>query len=128
MEKYGVVVLKGCAEAGAEVLNVVSKVLNKQGLWHLLGLQGAVKVFTSLDFAALKEELKDLSEVEREEVEAAFQMKLALVKKEVQAKLVDAVNLVEDGVDFVEDVVESGAGYFTRGKDLFQKAKALVGA
>jgi len=122
-----VVVLKSVVESVAECLNVLSKVLNKQGLWHLIGLQGPIGVLVKLDLAKLKAELLDLSELEREQVLAAFRGKLDLVNKTVQVKLGEVLDLLEELIDLGEDTYEFGVNVYTKGKSLYDKAKKILG-
>lgn len=107
-EQYGVETLKKIAESVAEVLNVGSKVMNKQGLWHLISLKDVVEFWTKVDLRTALAELKNCSEPEREEVEKAFKVKLDLVNKAVETKIGTFIGLLEEVADIAENVYEAG--------------------
>ena len=119
--------LKSSSVAVAKCLNVASKVLNKQGLWHLLELQEPISVLSKVDLASLKAEILDLQDSERKEVEDAFKGALDLVNKDVQVKIGAAFGLVEEAVAFVESAVTDLSALYVNGKDLYLKARAFLG-
>lgn len=102
----GIEKLKAFVQSIAEVLNVLSKVAHGAGVFALVGLVKPAQALMQADFAAIKKELADLSAEERLEVEAAFKSALALVNKEVQAKIESMVNALDECVELVEGQVE----------------------
>jgi len=126
MEKYGVVVIERAVVACAEVLKVAYEVfVEKKGIWHLFGLQSVIQSIVAMDFANLKLEISDLSEAERESVEAKFKAGLPAA---LQASVGGAVDLLEEAIDLVEDVVAFVKDGYVKGLAFVAKAKALVGA
>lgn len=126
-EKHGVETLKKVAEAVADVLNVGSKVLNKQGLWHLISLKDSVEFFTKVDLRVVLVELKDGNEADRESVESAFKAKLDLVNKDVQAKFGTFVDTLEEVADLAEDAYSTGVALYERTMKLVTKVRSLLG-
>jgi hypothetical protein len=124
-EKYGVEVFKSALLAIAQVVSVVHEVfIEKKGLWKLFGLQGVVQTLLSLDFGKLKLEVGDLSEVERESVQADFK---AALPAALQAKVGGTVDLIEQAIDLGEDAFSYGKHVYAGALALVAKAKLIFG-
>ena len=117
----GIEGLKSAFGAIAKCLNVVGKLLNKQGLWVLLELREPIATLSSMNFGTLKQEAKDLSEVEREALEAYFKGLIDFPNKDVQARFLSGVDCLEESADLVEDAI----GIYNKGISLVGKFKAL---
>lgn len=126
-EKYGVETLKKIALSVANVLNVLSKVINKQGLWHLIALKDSVEFWATVDLRVALAELKDLSESEREVVEQSYKDALDLVNKDVQAKISGFVDLLEKLADLAEDAYAAGESLYENAMKLYAQVRALLG-
>lgn len=126
MEKYGIEVIRGAVMASAQVVRVVYEVfVEKKGIWQLFGLQSVVQSLIGMDFAKLKLELSDLSEAERESLQADFK---AALPAAVAAKVGPGVDLLEEAIDLVEDGVSFVKKSISDVQAFIAKAKALVGA
>jgi hypothetical protein len=124
-EKYGIEVVKGAAKAALECLSTVYAVfVEKKGLWALIGLQGPVSALSKLDLQKVKQELSDLSEPEREALQAELKAGLPVA---LQPKVGSVIDLVERAIDLVEDAVDQVKKAIADGQKFVADAKALLG-
>lgn len=123
----GIEVLKEMFLAIADVLNIVSKVVNKQGLVHLIGLQAPIEVLRKMDFAMALAQLKDLSLEEGQELQQAFAGRLDLYRKDVQAKIAGSLDYAVKVAEFVVRKVAELKGGYAEAMGLVAEFKALVG-
>lgn len=121
--KYGSVVMCSAAVAVAQVVNVVSKVLNKGGLLSLFGLLEPINTLKGIDLSKFKDELGELGEDDRKAVQKAFTDTLDLADKAVQAKIVGTVGYLEKAIDLVNRAL----GMVNEGKSLVLEVKAFLG-
>jgi hypothetical protein len=123
----GIEEIKKAAVGLAGILAVAYDIIvNKAGvLKYIFSLPGIFAPLASLDFKKLKSEIADLDESEREAVQAAFKVALPAG---LQSSVGGAVNLLEEGIDLVEDVVAFGKDSYAKVLAFVDKAKALVGA
>lgn len=125
-EKYGIEVMRKGVLAVAQVLSVVYDVfILKAGIWKLFGLQSVIQSLVSMDFAKLKQELSDLSEAERESVQADFK---AALPAALQSKIGAGVDLLEQAIDVLEDAIAFAKKSYADVMSVVAKAKSLVGA
>lgn len=108
--------LKKVVLAAAELLNVASKIINKEGIFVAFQLADELTALSNLDAAALKAEVADLSPEEKLDLVNTFKQKLVLQKPEVEAKIEAGVDVLNDAVEVVVSAVV-----------VVQKAKALLG-
>lgn len=126
-EKYGIEKLKSYLVDGVvPVMNIGSQIVHGQW-WKIVSLQGPISLFGNFDFEAVKKELSDLSEAEREDLEKSFQNGLSLVNKEVQQKFVESVDALEQAIDLVEEAVLFVEENIEKGQALYEKFKKIVG-
>lgn len=123
-EVYGVEKLKTVVVSLAQVLNAVSKFINKQGLFALYGVVEPVKTLVALDWVQAKKELSEVSYDERLALEQAFKTEVNLQNPEAQKKLQDAVDCLEQ----VFAVAHEGFTVVENAKVVYEKLKQLVGA
>lgn len=124
-EKYGIEVVKGAVKSALEAVSVLYAVfVEKKGIWALLGLQSSIKGLLALDLAQVRLELSDLSDAEREALEAEVKGGLPAPMQAGASKAIDiaerAIKLVEGGVDFVKRAIDDG-------KQLYLDVRALLG-
>lgn len=120
---YGVVEMKKSVVDIAVVMNVISKVIHKAGIFALVGLVGPIKDLAALNFEQLKKEISELDAAERKEVEDAFKGALALEAPDAQAKISGMVDCLGQAVD----LVGQGLALYGQGLGLFLKVKLLLG-
>lgn len=120
--KYGIDNLKAIAGATAEVLSIGSKVL-KGNVLAAFQLLGPVQTLRGVDFSQVDEELGDLDAAERLQVQDAFNAKLSLEDKNVEAKIKTAVGYLEEAIGLVGEGVEIG----TKALDLLKRVRLLIG-
>lgn len=108
--------LKKCLDAGAELLNVLSKIAHKQGVFVALQLVDELGALGGLDAAVLKQELVDLDPAERAALMAGLKAKLVLLDPAVEAKIEASADLLNEAADLVISAV-----------GLVNKAKAVLG-
>lgn len=101
----GVENLKKCVMAGAELLNVLSKIAHKQGVFVAFQLVDELSALSGLDGAVLKQELVDLSPEERAELISALKEKLVLLNPAVEAKIEASADLLNEAADVVVSAV-----------------------
>jgi hypothetical protein len=116
--------LKKAVSDICEILNAVSKLINKQGILSLMGAIAPAQDLSQLDWVKVKAEILDLDASERAQLNDVLKQKLQLQKPEVQAKLLDAVDCLEQ----VIDLAHYGIDVYNRGKVLVDRVKRLVGA
>lgn len=116
--------LKNAALAVVECIVILYSVLiEKAGLWKLIGLQGPAAVLSGLDFKQFKADLAALSEHDREALEAAIK---AALPPSLQS-IASGVDLVERGIDIVEDGIDFVKKGIVEVQKLVADVKALVG-
>lgn len=97
--------LKKVVLAGAELLNVLSKIAHKQGVFVALQLVDELSALSGLDMALVKQELVDLSPAEREELLAALKEKLVLLNKDAEVKIEASAELLNEAASVMLDAV-----------------------
>lgn len=107
--------LKKCVLAGAELLNVISKIAHKQGIFVAFELVDELSALGSVSAAELKAEIAGLDDAERADLLAAFKAKLVLQDPSVEAKLESGADLLNDAVNVVIEAV----GLINKAKLLF---------
>ncbi len=123
----GIERLKEIVADVAGVLNAVSKFANKGGIFALAPLYGIATSVMKIDWALVKQEIADLSTEERAALEVVFQAELDLVKKDVEAKIEEAVLKLDQAIDLVERVVEAGKRFYQEGKILYLAVRQILG-
>lgn len=113
---FGVEQCKKIAVYVAELMNIISKMMNGGGIFALFGAIGILNTLKSVDFTALKQEVGELDAADRLDVEAAFKSTLSLNSVLAQAKIVAGVGELEKAIDLVN-----------RALALVTDAKVLVG-
>lgn len=121
MAQYGLENIKKAVNAAVEVVNVVSKIVHKQGIFSVFQLSDELVALGTIDVEAFKKEVSELSAEEKAELKQTIKDKLSLVDKEVEAKIESGLDLVEKGTALVEKVV----GILKEAKELVEEAKAL---
>lgn len=125
-ELVGVEKSKAAVVSVAKIASLVSQCLHGGGwLLALMPLLSEAKDLGATDLRAVKAEVLDLSKPESVELKQAFKDNLKLINSSVEVKVEDAIDLVSDVADLVADAVNVGEAYFSRGKVLVGRAKAL---
>ena len=108
---------------GVEAVNVGSKLIHKKGVFVVFNLSDEAADISSLDMPALKAEWVGQSiKVNVAELVETAKKKLDLVNKDVQAKVVQGLDLVNEAGVILEDgvaVVKKGLAYVEKVKALF---------
>jgi hypothetical protein len=121
-EKYGIEKLKSIATGLAKAQNVVWDYTHGGGWLSLIGFKDVVPSFT-VDYKVALEEAKDVSEPERETLEAHYKSQLNAQLQGYENSFVDSL---EEVVDFVEDAVSTGKVFYSKGLALFEKIKSMI--
>lgn len=108
--------LKKVVLAAAELVNVVGKVINKQGIFVAFQLADELTALSGLDGVALKAEIADLTPIEKLELVSLFKDKLQLPQPEIENKIEAGIDVVGEAIDVVVSALA-----------VVQKAKALLG-
>lgn len=120
--EYGIEEFKKIVYALAEIFNAVSKVV-KGNVFAALGLLEPLNILRSVKFDIFKLEFSDLSEPEREEIEQVFVGALDMADKEVQKKVVESADVINEAASLVEEAIAE----FEHAKLLIAKFKAIFG-
>lgn len=119
MDKLGVESIRAVVVAVAECGNVVSKLLDKQGIFVLLGLREPIAVIVATNWPQVLTEVKDMDKEERVSLEASLSGAFKPVKSSVDAALDDFLAMGEKTAAVIEKSI-------TDGKDAFESVKELV--
>lgn len=114
--------VKKGVKAVAQALNVLSKLVHKQGLLVLLELVPVIDVFKNINYKAFASQVLDMSGPEGDEVKALFKQELVLQNKGNEVKLESAVDIVQD----VVALAGQGVGMYNKGKAIVERVKALL--
>lgn len=106
------------------VLNAVSKFIAKQGISALFSAIGPLQDLAVINYGLVKSELLKLDNAGKDELNALVKANLQLVDANAQAKLLGAVDCVEQAIGLVEE----GVSLFNQGKGLVNRVKQIVGA
>lgn len=106
--------LKKIVLALAEVVNVIVKVANKEGVFVLLQVVDELNALSTLDMEKLKVEIAGLSVEEKADLVAAFKSKLDLGGTALEKKIEGGFDVLSEAVDVVANAI-----------GVVQKAKAL---
>lgn len=107
-----------------QVLNAVSKFVNKGGVLSLWGAISPVQDLATINWGLVKSELLNLNAAGKAELDATIASQLQLVNPAVQAKVISGVDCAEQLVNLAEE----GISLFNQGQLLVGKIKLLVGA
>ena len=113
--KYGIDQIKKVAALSCELVNVISKVANNQGVFSLFQVADELMAMSNLNADELKLEINELSEEDRSELIIFMKDKLALVNSQLEAK-------VEGGLDVVNEVF----GLCIEAGQILVRAKAII--
>lgn len=116
--------LKKVVSDVCQALNAVSKFINKQGIFSLYPLIAVSQDLVLVNWTVVKGELLKLDATGKAELDAVIKANLNLVNAASQAKLIQAVDCVEQAVGLVEE----GVGLFNQGKGLVDRVKSIIGA
>lgn len=116
--------LKKVVSDSCQVLNAVSKFVNKQGITSLFAAIGPVQDLALVNYTAVKTELLSLDQAGKDDLNATIKSSLQLVNQDVQAKILSGVDCVEQVVNLAEE----GISLFNQGSVLVNRIKTLVGA
>lgn len=107
--------LKKIVLALAEVINVIVKVANKEGVFVLLQAVDELNSLSTLDMVALKNELLALGAAEKADLVNAFKTKLDLGGSPLEKKIEGGFDVLSEAVDVVADAL----GVVKKAKALF---------
>lgn len=122
----GIEQLKKLVETIAEGINVGFKLFNKAGIFAIFELSDDLSALASLSKDELVAQFKDLTVEERKELNALFKSKLVLSDKTLEAKIEESADCLEQAVALVHDGVVTGTAFYKSGKELYEKAKAIL--
>jgi len=105
-----------------QVLNCVSKALSGQGILSLIGAVSAFEDLAVINWGAVKQELLKIDSAGKDQLNFVIQQNLKLANPVAQAKVLAAVDCVEQAVDLGEEAVS----LYNQGKNLVDKVKALI--
>jgi len=114
--------LEKLVDAAAEVINVVTKVVNKEGIWHLVALSDEVASLGTIKKEELLAELAACTPERRKELDKLFQDKLVLSNKELEAKIEKGALALEKSIDVVLHVIT----VYNEAKQIVNDVKQLV--
>jgi hypothetical protein len=120
-EQYGIDKLTVIVDAMADIVNVVDQVWHKAGLMALLGLVQPITNLQGVDFAAVKQQISDLSADEQKQLENEFKSRVHLVDPVAQKKMTDGMDVIDEVITMVAQAI----GIYGEGKDVVVKLKAL---
>lgn len=126
-EKVGIDGLSSIVKAIAQVSNVFSKLLNKGGLFVLLGLEGPISVLSGVNYGSLKAEILDLSDAERLTLEKLLSDTLQLSNLLVDKGVDDFIVLAEATILTVEKDIQEGKEAYQTLEDLISKFRVFLG-
>lgn len=106
--------LKKIVLALAEVINVIVKVANKEGVFVLFDAVDELSALGSIDLNLLKVELSGLGTAEKADLVSAFKAKLDLKGSPLEKKIEGGFDVLSESVDVVAQAL-----------GVVQKAKAL---
>lgn len=106
----------------AKVVNAVFALVKGGGLFQIIAAVNAVVALKSVDFAAALTKLKSLSELERAQLEAAFENTLDL-GPDLNDKIGGLVAALEELISIVAEGIQLG----TQAVNLVTKVRALLG-
>lgn len=113
--QHGIEQIKKVALAGAELLNVLSKVIHKHGVFTIFQLSDELMSLGNLDGEALKKELSELDQQERDSLKLAVKEKLVLQNPIMEKKIEDGMDVVDEAINIVVEALK-----------IVEKAKAIV--
>lgn len=105
-----------------QVLNALSKFINKGGILSLWGAISPVQDLALVNWVNVKNEILKLDEAGKKDLNAAIAANLQLVNPQAQAKVLAGIDCVEQLVNLAEE----GISLFNQGQLLVSKIKALV--
>lgn len=127
-EKLGVDTLRKIVKSAGQVGTVVSKLINKQGLFVLLQLQEPLAVLAGVDYELAKEEIKDLTSDERVVLETDLKNEFKPVNAQVDVVVDQFIDLSEKSVALIEEGIREGKEIYETVKDVVEEWKKLLGA
>ena len=104
--QYGIEQIKKVALAGCELLNVISKVVHKQGIFTVFQLSDELMALSSIDGEALKKEISELDQADRDGIKSLVKEKLVLQNPVVESKIEGGVDILDEAVSIVLDAVK----------------------
>lgn len=120
--QYGVSESVKTAATLASLVNVSYKLV--KGNWlAVFELAGTFNLLSGVKFEDFKKEVLELDEMEREQVEQAFSMKLDLADKVLQARLGDSADAINEIVDLVNEAMQ----VVDHGKSIVVRVKTILG-
>lgn len=127
MEKLGVEKIRSVVVAVAECANVVSKLLDKQGILVLLGLREPITVIVGTDWKSVLSEVKDMDGEERKSLEASLSSAFQPVNPAVDVGLDNFLAMGEKTAAVIEKGVLEGKDVYDSVKELVSEWKAFLG-
>lgn len=113
--QYSVSELKKIVLVGAEALNVVSKIVHKQGVFVAFQLMDELSALSGLDGELLKKQVSELDAADRAELKQALKDKLVLQNPAMEQKIESGLDIVDESVEVVVSALK-----------LVEKAKSLL--
>ncbi len=126
MEKLGVEKLEDVIVSAAHVANAVSAFAHKQGLLALYPIIAEAQSLVKTDWDGVKQEIMDCSAEESEKLQKALSSALMLQNPNVEPKLLEWMDMVQEIVAFAIAKIELGKVAVEEGKVLAEKVKAMV--
>ncbi len=127
MDRLGVELLTKLVKSVAQCANVFSKLINKEGLLVLLGLQEPISVIASVNWSAVLGEIKDLDPTERKALEKVLSDTFMPVNPEVDLGLDKFLAIGEKTASVVEKGIADGKEAYDTAKELVDEWKAFLG-
>jgi hypothetical protein len=126
-EKLGIVLLTSVVKSVAQCANVFSKLIHKQGLLVLLGLQEPVAVLSSVAWPSVLDEVKDLSTEERVSLEKVLSDTFQPMSPMADVGLDKFLAMGEKTAAAIEKDVAAGKEAYETAKELVSEWKAFLG-
>lgn len=117
--------LTGIVVAIADFANVVSKLVNKQGIFVLLQLAGPMGALSGVDWTKVKGEVSTLSSADRKALETAFETEFKPVNPIVGAKVDQFIALAEASITEILKDVSVGTEAYASVQKLVEQWKVV---
>lgn len=121
--KYGIAESTKIASTIGSLIVIGSKLL-KGNFLALFEIVGPLNLIRTVDLEAFKKEVTDYDQAEREQVEDAFKLAIAPLDDDLEAKIGEGADILNEAVD----VVVHALTVVEEGKAVIERIRTLIGA